>query len=482
MFLLTSLIAALALWSLGRIVMQRAAIAPNPIQAPGPDSLYFEMRTGLIIAAGDHISQLLGYRRAVDCLAQFDGAAHFKNASLVQLISGAVNPEALVLQTAQGQALPGAFRIRVIEGIEAVEVQAATKVERRARVLHPLGTARPVSPIASPLAPESLFSVLAASHAGDAIETYHAVFDRTTLRLQPSPDLNRRMRFPVNNRWLSSALWQQCLDPDDHERVLQCLRGQVVDDVTCRVATLAGELLFLRLTVIALPDAWASLAAGENAGCGAGLLKIQVDQQASQAEERRTAQRRQGAPVDAAASQADNALSGRPGTDAVSLDGVALTDDELKGVGQARPLPALESLALGRISENKDQGSAGRVLLIEDDPVVRQALLPGLSEAGLSVTTAASLSRAINLWQKGAFDLVITDRNLGRDSILPFLDEMACEGSTVPVLLMTADPFDHAAVHTTLAKPFDLAAFQSFLEAGLDAMHAAHKQRLGVAP
>ena len=136
MFLLTSFIAALALWSLGRIVMQRAAIAPNPIQAPGPDSLYFEMRTGLILAAGDHISQLLGYRRAADCLAQFDGAAHFKNASLVQLISGAVNPEALVLQTAQGQALPGALRIRVIEGVEAVEVQAATKVERRARVLH----------------------------------------------------------------------------------------------------------------------------------------------------------------------------------------------------------------------------------------------------------------------------------------------------------------------------------------------------------
>jgi hypothetical protein len=85
MFLLTSFIAALALWSLVRIVMQRAAIAPNPIQAPGPDSLYFEMRTGLILASGDHVSQLLGYSRAADCLAQFDGVAHFKNASLVQL-------------------------------------------------------------------------------------------------------------------------------------------------------------------------------------------------------------------------------------------------------------------------------------------------------------------------------------------------------------------------------------------------------------
>ena len=484
MFLLTSFIAALALWSLVRIVMQRAAIALSPIQAPGPDSLYFEMRTGLILAAGAHISQLLGYRGAADCLAQFDGAAHFKNASLVQLISGAVNPEALVLQTAQGQTLPGDLRIRVIEGVEAVEVQAATKVERRTRVLTPSGTSRPALPIPIPipLAPGPLFSVLAASHAGDAIETYHALFDRKSLRLQPSPDLNRRMGFLVNNRWLSSALWQRCLDPDDHDRVLQCLTGQVVDDVTCRVATLAGELLFLRLTVIALPDALGSLTAGANAGCGAGLLKIQLDQQTGQAEGSLTAQRRQGAPVGAPASRVDKARSGRAVTDAASPDGVALTDDELKGVVQARPLPASESLALDRDAENKDQGSAGRVLLIEDDPVVRQALLPVLSEAGLSVTTAASLSRAINLWQKGAFDLVITDRNLGRDSILPFLDEMAHEGSTVPVMLMTADPFDHAAVHTTLAKPFDLAAFQGFLEAGLDAMHAAHKQRLGVAP
>ncbi len=482
MFLLTSFIAALALWSLVRIVMQRAAIAPNPIQAPGPDSLYFEMRTGLILAAGAHISQLLGYRRAADCLAQFDGAAHFKNASLVQLISGAVKPEALVLQTAQGDALPGALRIRVIEGVEAVEVQAATKVERRARVLTPSDSSWPVSPIVSPLTPEPLFSVLAASHAGESIETYHALFDSKSLRLQPSPDLNRRMGFPVNNRWLSSALWQKCLDPDDYERVLQCLTGQVVDDVTCRVATLVGELLFLRLTVIALPDALGSLTAGANAGCGAGLLKIQLDQQTGQAEGSLTAQRRQGGPVGAPASRFDKARSGRAGTDAASPDRVALTHDELKGVGQARPLPALASLALNRDAEIKNQGSAGRVLLIEDDPVVRQALLPVLSEAGLSVTTAASLNRAINLWQKGAFDLVITDRNLGRDSILPLLDEMAHEGSTVPVLLMTADPFDHAAVHTTLAKPFDLAAFQDFLEAGLDAMHAAYKQRLGVAP
>jgi hypothetical protein len=81
--LVTSFVAALALWSLLHFVVQRIAIAPNPIQAPRPDSLYFELRTGLIIAAGIRVSQLLGYPRAADCLAQFDRVVLFKNASLV---------------------------------------------------------------------------------------------------------------------------------------------------------------------------------------------------------------------------------------------------------------------------------------------------------------------------------------------------------------------------------------------------------------
>ncbi|MBT5053953.1 MAG: hypothetical protein HOM69_12075, partial [Gammaproteobacteria bacterium] len=66
MLLITSFIAVLASWSLLRVVMQRTVLAPSAIEAPRLDSLYFEMRTGLIIAAGTRIAQLLGYACAAD--------------------------------------------------------------------------------------------------------------------------------------------------------------------------------------------------------------------------------------------------------------------------------------------------------------------------------------------------------------------------------------------------------------------------------
>ena len=482
MLLAISFMAALALGPLLRVVMHRTVLAPTQIQAPRADSLYFEMRTGLIIAAGTRVSQLLGYHRAADCLAQFDRMAHFKNASLVQLISGEVNPAALVLQTAQGQVLPDDLRIRVIGSVDAVEVQAAVKVERRARSIKPVAANPSALPMPSLLAPQPLFAVLADSHTGDPIETYHALFDRKTLRLQASPALNHRMGFSINNRWLSLALWRRCLDPTDRERVLQGLpvlpAGAVI---TCRVASLTGELLFLRLTVIALPDPWRALFAGRSGDGGASLLKVQVDPPLQTANDV-TTQLRHRALVDALATQGDKVESEQQGCAAQSPDGVASRDDELMLADQHRSQPAFGSEAIDSKFEPKVGASLGRVLLIEDDQVVRQALLPMLSEAGLSVTTASSLGRAIERWQQGSFDLVLTDRNLGRDSIEPLLDKMALEESTVPVLLMTAEPFDHPVVYSALAKPFDLAAFKAFLEGGLSAMQTLQKRRVGVAP
>lgn len=457
MLLVTCCVAVLALWLLRRVLIQRAVLAPSRVQAPGPDSLYFETRTGAVIAAGARVSQLLGYRRAADCLAQFDGARHFKNASLVQLISGQVKPAALVLQTADGQALAGNVGIRVIEGVGAVEVQAAVKVERRASQLKSLPAELATLPMPSPFEPGPLFSVLAASHAGDEPETYHAVFDLKSLRLQPSPGLCHRIGFPVGKRWLTLALWRRCLDPDDHRGVLHCLTRQPAGDpAPCRVATLTGELLSLHLTVIALPEPWGSHRAGVKGEGGVGLLKIQVEQPARQ-EPSLTAQSQQWAAVDGVRSPGDNPLS-------------------------APPLPGLGSKGSGRNAQNKRAATVKRVLLIEDDRVVRQALLPILTEAGLAITTAASLDLGVNLWRTETYDLVITDRNLGRDSILPLLDEMAFEGSTVPVLLMTAEPFDHPAVYATLAKPFDLAAFQGFLKGGLRAIQAGKGGTEEVAP
>ena len=111
-----------------------------------------------------------------------------------------------MLQTVQGRAFLGDLRIRVIEGAEAVEVQTAPKVERRVRALKPSVISRRLAPIPSPFAPRQLFSVLVGSHACDSIETYYVVYGHGTLRLQPNPDLNHRVGFPADKRWLSLFL------------------------------------------------------------------------------------------------------------------------------------------------------------------------------------------------------------------------------------------------------------------------------------
>jgi CheY-like chemotaxis protein len=214
----------------------------------------------------------------------------------------------------------------------------------------------------------------------------------------------------------------------------------------------------LRVMVLTLPEPWASAYGGASGNRRTCLLKIQVGPHWDQA----------------GALSAPDTVAQRSNDAVIEMapDGVASEHGSADTASDAKRLTRLESDDAGVNVLKAASGSAGRLLLIEDNEMMRSALLPMLLEAGLRVTTAASLREAIHCWQPGRFDLVITDRNLGEDSILPLLDKMAAVGSLHPVLLMTADPFEHPAVYATLAKPFALAAFQPFLDAGIKAMHS----------
>ena len=56
--------------------------------------------------------------------------------------------------------------------------------------------------------------------------------------------------------------------------------------------------------------------------------------------------------------------------------------------------------------------SAPRVLLVEDDAVIRSMLERGLAKAGVVVVSAETSEAAIALFGKSSFDAVITDKNL----------------------------------------------------------------------
>ena len=460
--LLTSVGAVLALWAVARAVRKHPVMAANHLQAPGPDSLYFEMTTGTIVAAGARVSNLLGYGSARDCLEQFNQAKHFKNASLVQLVSGQLAAGQLVLQDVQGHALTDDLRVEVFQGATGFEVQAAVKAERRASAVKPSSGESFAAPDRHSMLPAelaALFSVLAASHAGEPVATYHALFDPVTARLQPSPELCLRMGFRATNRGLTAALWRRCLVPGVYEDLLRYLKQQPLDEpILCPVSTVTGELLCLRVMVLTLPEPWASAYGGASGNRRTCLLKIQVGPHWDQA----------------GALSAPDTVAQRSNDAVIEMapDGVASEHGSADTASDAKRLTRVESDDAGVNVLKAASGSAGRLLLIEDNEMMRSALLPMLLEAGLRVTTAASLREAIHCWQPGRFDLVITDRNLGEDSILPLLDKMAAVGSLHPVLLITADPFEHPAVYATLAKPFALAAFQPFLDAGIKAMHS----------
>ena len=121
-----------------------------------------------------------------------------------------------------------------------------------------------------------------------------------------------------------------------------------------------------------------------------------------------------------------------------------------------------------------------RILLVEDDDVLRQVMLRSLGDAGHRVDSAATLDDARHLWRVQPFDAVLLDLNLpldgrphsGRASGLSALREARARGDRTPVLVLTArNRTDEriagldAGADDYLGKPFDLDEVEARLRA-----------------
>jgi DNA-binding response OmpR family regulator len=121
-----------------------------------------------------------------------------------------------------------------------------------------------------------------------------------------------------------------------------------------------------------------------------------------------------------------------------------------------------------------------RILLVEDDAVLRGVMLRRLREAGHRVDEAASIEEADHLWRVQAFDAVVLDLNLplsarshsGLGSGLGLLRAARARGDRTPVLVLTArNRTDeriaglNAGADDYLGKPFDLGEMEARLRA-----------------
>ena len=121
-----------------------------------------------------------------------------------------------------------------------------------------------------------------------------------------------------------------------------------------------------------------------------------------------------------------------------------------------------------------------RILLVEDDAVLRGVMLRSLGDAGHRVDVAANAEDADHLWRVQLFDAVLLDLSLpatasetsGLASGLTVLRHARARGDRTPVLVLTArDRTEEriagldAGADDYLGKPFDLAEVEARLRA-----------------
>jgi DNA-binding response OmpR family regulator len=120
------------------------------------------------------------------------------------------------------------------------------------------------------------------------------------------------------------------------------------------------------------------------------------------------------------------------------------------------------------------QGSeAGpRVLIVDDDALLRESLARALSDRGYETLTAADGEEASSLLGSGAVALVITDIYLGTGDGFALIKALRNRSQSLPIIAMSGDRLDVDVFGTaralgadaTLLKPFFVSELNAVIE------------------
>jgi two-component system response regulator AtoC len=136
------------------------------------------------------------------------------------------------------------------------------------------------------------------------------------------------------------------------------------------------------------------------------------------------------------------------------------------------------------LSDGPD-AEAPRILLVEDDEIMRLSLEDRLRMEGMPITTATDLAGARRALANGGLDLVVTDVRLPDGSGSMLFEEVCRQHPGTPVILITAYVSVPQAVALIKAgavdyitKPFDIEAFVALVKRTLSSVSDAHQAEL----
>ena len=116
-----------------------------------------------------------------------------------------------------------------------------------------------------------------------------------------------------------------------------------------------------------------------------------------------------------------------------------------------------------RVDDPGNEAGQTRILVVDDEAMIRALLTEVLSQEGYDVVTAEDGQEALSILERGGIDLVRTDMVMPRGRGLEVLEAARRYNPGVPVMVMTGYPsIDDAAdlvrvgVSDYISKPFDL--------------------------
>jgi response regulator RpfG family c-di-GMP phosphodiesterase len=122
--------------------------------------------------------------------------------------------------------------------------------------------------------------------------------------------------------------------------------------------------------------------------------------------------------------------------------------------------------------------AAVRVLIVDDEPLVRKVLTTLLLQAGVSCSAAANPQEALTMLQKTTFEAVISDLRMGATSGFELLREVRTHYPNLAFLMATGVDDVRVGVHAMkegaddyLLKPFDIDLVLASLQRALERKH-----------